>query len=132
MDVKFWPQSWSSYWHHFEDSKIYLLGQPEIEWGVGPPGPLEATAVLNNHKDDPVSTLMDTRNGKWWSVANSDYRNLIANTGWIARPKTPVFKEVVEFNNQVLPQITIFFALGKGVDLSFSAVETKNLEFTSP
>ena len=82
MDVKFWPQSWSSYWHHFEDSKIYLLGQPEIEWGVGPPGPLEATTVLNNHKDDPLSTLMDTRNGEWWSVARQKCPGVISDKQW--------------------------------------------------
>ena len=85
-------QSISRYWEIFKDSNIWVIGMPNLQGGAGDP---EIFEHILRHEGNG-SDLMLTKDGKW------DYRNmvdskLICNGGWIARPKTTLFKKVNNF-----------------------------------
>ena len=85
-------QSISKYWDIFEDSNIWVVGMPNLEGGAGDQEVFDY--ILKNEGNN--TDLMLTKDGEW------DYRNmidskLICNGGWIARPRTLLFKKINMF-----------------------------------
>ena len=85
-------QSISKYWEIFADPNIWVVGMPNLQGGAGDPEIFEYILRQEGNSSD----LRLTKDGNW------DYRNmvdskLICNGGWIARPKTTIFKKVNAF-----------------------------------
>ena len=85
-------QSISKYWDIFEDPNIWVVGMPNLMGGAGDQEIFEY--IMKNEGNN--TDLMVSKDGKW-NEDNMIDSKLICNGGWIARPKSTLFKKVNHF-----------------------------------
>ena len=85
-------QSISKYWDIFEDPNIWVVGMPNLLGGAGDQEIFEY--IMKNEGNN--TDLMVSKDGKW-NEDNMIDSKLICNGGWIARPKSTLFRKVNHF-----------------------------------
>ena len=79
-DIKHHRESWVKYFDEFNNPDTWIVGVPELYWGVawGPP----------------------EESGPW--PGGEPYKKLISNGFWIARPDNPILAEVHQLQDKTL------------------------------
>ena len=90
IKYRFTSKTISHCWKVFEDKNVWLVGMPNIN---GDAGDEDVKQYILEH-DANGSDLVASEEGKW-NIKNSNDDNLISVGAWIARPKTEIFKKVI-------------------------------------
>ena len=97
IKFRFASKSIAHCWDVFRDPNIWLVGMPNINGESG--DEVVKKFILEHHFNE--SDLKIAGDGSW-DLQNSNDSNLISLGAWIARPKTDIFKKVLDIVHERL------------------------------